>query len=296
MQHVTTIYDDGLLRWQLGRGHPTNPERARRAVRRIDALGVPQRVLPTREARLDELLLVHDRDYVDEVLAGSSTEWAGWRPDLGQVARAMFGGTMLAVDEMLGAERVRLAFAPMGAKHHAMRAWSSGFCVFNDAAAAAVRFRDAGMRVAYVDWDAHHGDGVEELLRWERDIVTMSVHDGSIFPGTGEQHEPARGVFNWSLEENDGDEALLQAIEAMCGIIETHDPQVVIVAAGADGHEGDRLSSLTYTLDGIEEAARQVARASRGRQVLIGGAGGYQPLDVTPEAWALSVRAFAEES
>jgi acetoin utilization protein AcuC len=293
---VDVAYDKRLLDWQLGDGHPTNPERARLAVHKLKGMGVPLRVHDVRPGTRSELLLVHDAGYVDDVLGhGESNEWFGERQDLALTAQLMFGGTMNLVDRMLAEpELVRLGFAPMGAKHHAMRAWSSGFCVFNDMAAAAVRFRDAGMRVMYVDWDAHHGDGVEDLLRDEPGVVTCSVHDGTIFPGTGDLWSPELGVYNWPLTRGQGDEALLEAVAQMWEIGHEFKPDVLLVAAGADGHAGDPLSSLRYSLDGLTMASLVMGRLHV-PQVLIGGAGGYQPLDITPEVWARTVASMQRQ-
>lgn len=291
---VDVAYDERLMNWQLGTGHPTNPIRARLAVKNLRDMGVPLRMHDVRPAALDELALVHDVGYLETVLAeGISDEWVGVRKDLAGVASLMFGGTMGLVDRMLMEPSIyRLGFAPMGAKHHAMRDRSSGFCVFNDMAAAAVRFASAGMRVMYVDWDAHHGDGVEALLRDAGDaVVTYSVHDGTIFPGTGHHSEPDLGVFNWALPAGAGDEWLAEAMRDMREVARAHRPDVLLVACGADGHKGDPLTSLAYTTQGLRQAAQEAASWPVA-QVLIGGAGGYQPFDVTPLVWAQAVQSF----
>jgi len=293
---VHVAYDKRLLNWVLSEGHPSNPIRARLTLDRLEAAEVPMQVHRLRDATLDELRLVHAPGYLYEVLIeGRCSEWAGVRPDLSGTARLMFGGTMHLVDLLLERDDVKLAFAPQGAKHHAMRDHASGFCVFNDFAAAALRLRDAGHRVLYVDWDAHHGDGVEALLRDEKDIVTCSIHDSTIFPGTGWHTEPNAGVYNWPLAGYAGDYGLLTCIEEVVTLGREFKPTALLVAAGADGHRRDPLSSLEYTYAGLSEAATLVATGLESvEKTLIGGAGGYEPFTVVPRVWADTVAQFAQ--
>jgi acetoin utilization protein AcuC len=223
------------------------------------------------------------------VLAGRSNDWSGLQPVLGQTALAMYAGTARLVEKMLAGE-ANVAFNPQGAKHHAMRDRSSGFCVFNDMAWAARAFAEVGMRVMYVDWDAHHGDGVEALLYDSPDIITCSIHDGVIFPGTGRDgHKPDAGAYNWALNEGAGDAEFAAAMDDISMLADMVRPDVILLAAGADGHITDPLSTINFDYPGYHQAANTIAdialRHSDGR-VLIGGAGGYQPHTHTPAIWA----------
>jgi acetoin utilization protein AcuC len=151
----------------------------------------------------------------------------------------------------------------------------------------------SGMKVLYIDWDAHHGDGVENLLRDYPDAVTASIHDGTIFPGTGRDgHEPENGVYNWALPSGAGDKEFLAAMDDIETLANTIKPDIILLATGADAHISDPLSTLNFDYPGYKAAAEVVARIanrhSRGR-VLIGGAGGYQPFDHTPKIWATVV-------
>lgn len=289
---IHVAYSSAYLNWHLGTGHPTNPIRAKNAVDLLTHSPHDVRLHRPEYARWEDLLLVHDEPYADEIVNGFSDEWAGERTDLADTASLMFGGTQRLVDLMLEDDTVRLAFNPQGAKHHAMRNYSSGFCVFNDFAAAAIRFADQGLRVAYVDWDAHHGDGVEELLRMRSDIRTYSIHDATIFPGTGRETMEQDGVYNCPLAAGAGNAALAERVRRIGQSLSTMRPDVLLLAIGADGHEKDPLSSLTYTTGGLVKAAR--VAATWAPRVLVGGAGGYRPHDVTPEVWAKSVMAIAE--
>ena len=248
----------------------------------------------------DQLQTVHTLEHIERTLLdGQSGEWAGTRRDLGKLALRMAGGTLLAADALLqGRAHTAVHFA--GAKHHAMADRSSGFCVFNDFALAARHilaskrsiynpFTKSMSRVrsiAIFDMDAHHGDGTEKLLRDLMRVFTMSVHDSSIFLGTGNYDEPDFHVFNRPLSAGAGDEGLDSAVSDFALFAERFMPDLIFVGMGADGHETDPLSSLNYTIEGMTQAVRDIRRAFPEIPILLGGAGGYQPDDVTPEVWA----------
>jgi acetoin utilization protein AcuC len=198
----------------------------------------------------------------------------------------MCGGTELLAHRIVSGE-TQYGFNPQGAKHHAHRSSGGGFCVFNDMALAAHIFMDVGMRVAYLDLDAHHGDGVEALLQTESAATTASIHEGGIFPGTGLTSVPEAGVHNWPLPGRSGDEPWLRAVGEAVEVLRAFHPGVLLVSIGADAHEGDPLSSLKVTEDGYLAAGRQVGDSVRdlGVPLLMGGAGGYQPLTWTPRIW-----------
>ncbi len=291
---VAVVYDERLLDWQLGPGHPTNPVRAKLAVELLQERGVPLVVESITWQLTDELQAVHTAKYISDTLEGSNAEWQGRRPDLGAVAAHMFAATVQLV-HAVDAGQVRVGFSPQGAKHHARADRGSGFCVFNDMAWAARHFAGQGKRVLYVDLDAHHGDGVEALTRDEPLVVTCSVHDSTIFPGTGHRSEPEAGVHNLPLAHGAGDEELLGSIATVVELAEQWRPEVLLVAIGADGHVTDPLSSLQYSYDGYTQAARALVglAVQHGAPVLLGGAGGYQPLTHTPAVWATFVGAVS---
>lgn len=321
-RHFPTLaiaYSPDYLTWQLGSGdgsHPTNPVRAELAT------GMLVRELKQRAEVLDPATFdrglaraaaesIHDPGYVAEVLdAGESGEWFGSRPEMGQTALTMFAGTQLLVERIVAGQTL-VGFNPQGAKHHAAFANSSGFCVFNDMAWAALEFARHDLRPLYIDWDIHAGDGVQHLLA-DTNIPTLSVHGHSTFPGDTETvnrelaregkrhtaHQPDRAIYNWGINPTDGDDALEWALDEMDAVVAHYRPDVILLAAGADGHGGvNNLGATnTYTYAGFDDAARRVAGwandFARGR-VLIGGAGGYQPRDHTPRIWANVVGAIS---
>lgn len=303
-------YGEIYLDWLLGGSsfsHPTNPRRAKIAVEKLVERLKGKVVVhdPALNADVEadkaELAKIHGEahihgavnNYVDNL-------WGGSNESVAKAGLAMFRGTVRAVRALL-AGKARVAFNPQGAKHHAMRDNSSGFCLFNDMAWAALEFEAAGLKPLYLDWDIHAGDGVYELLR-NTGIPTLSIHNGSIFPGNPKMQDRGRlserhtvhqldeHAYNWNVLDDDGDEGFKWAIDEAAKVIEGYAPNVILLAAGADGHEGQNGLGIRnqYTYAGFEYAADMVADLAEKHNaiVLIGGSGGYQPLDHTPEIWA----------
>lgn len=306
---LLVTYGDIYLNWKLGSGdgsHPTNPVRAKLAteklLERIDGVRVEEPISDSTRARVEQALAeAATAEHIHAVVNNFvSAEWSGSNQQNAEAAVAMFGGTVRLVDELL-AGKIKVGFNPQGAKHHARRGASSGFCVFDDMGWAALELQKAGLRPLYIDWDIHAGDGVYHDLKG-KGIPVLSIHNGGTFPydpemmdashgGRHTVHNPDGFGYNWCVSSTDGDDAFRWAIDEAAKVIEAHRPDVILVAAGADGHEGANGLGVAnrYTYAGFEDAAGRIAELSRefcdGR-VLIGGAGGYQPLDHTPEIWA----------
>jgi acetoin utilization protein AcuC len=308
MTSLTIAYTHEYLDWQLGADHPTDPRRAQISTTLLaewaEASGTSIRwIAPSLDwvAVEREAARVHDAAYVGGVRAGVCNEWTGRQVRLGEVAALMFQGTVDLV-EQLKADRANdvsgVYFNPQGAKHHAQRAAASGFCVLNDMAWAATDLTSDGLRVLYVDWDAHHGDGVEALLIDNTSAATASIHDATIFPGTGRSgHREDKRAYNWALLYRSGDTALTASIAEVITVADEFAPDVVLLACGADGLAGDPLSSLRYTISGIENAATMLGSWCRTARtpILVGGAGGYQPLTETPMAWATTITTLYDQ-
>jgi acetoin utilization protein AcuC len=315
MPKLTISYSDAYLNWNLGAGdgtHPTNPIRAQLAVQMLEeelpVLGVDFEVVEPKFGPEDreKLLEVHTSRHVSDVLdKGESFEWAGVNKDNAETAALMFGGTVRLVEKMLEANGPRVGFNPQGAKHHAHYDYSSGFCVFNDMAWAALELRKTGLNVVYIDWDVHAGDGVQALLE-ATDIPTFSIHGHGIFPNlsyTSVEKQKQNYLymdqehhwFNYNLMEGSGDDAFAWAIEDIMKKVEYYSPDVILLATGADGHEGESWG-IKYTLDGYRYAAEKIAEMANlyGSKVLIGGAGGYQPFTWTPRIWAEVVKTITK--
>ena len=238
-----------------------------------------------------ELERVHDPAYIDQVInEHESSEWDGKRPDLAHLATLFVGGTLLALDALI-TKKARTAIHFPGSKHHAQYGHSSGFCIFNDFAIAAdIATKDYGLRVAILDIDAHHGDGVENLIADNPNIITFSIHEGGIFPGTGFESK-AGSFYNIPLDSGAGDRELLDAVDEFISMLGARDrigelrPDLLFITCGADGHAEDPLSSLTYSVDGYVAVARKLRERFPELPILMGGAGGYLPDTRTPEVW-----------
>jgi acetoin utilization protein AcuC len=307
---LAIAYSDQYLDWQLGAGdssHPTNPVRAKLATEKlVDKLGDQAIVIdPTPEGSEEvdrqALSLVHSERHIHAALNNFvDPQWSGANKQVAEAGFAMFRGTVRLVEKLIAGE-IHVGFNPQGAKHHARRDSSSGFCVYNDMAYAALKLQEVGLRPLYLDWDIHAGDGVHHILKETR-IPTLSIHQGGIYPldaeltdfskpGTRHTHHDLEAMsYNWNLVSGDGDDGLRWAMDEAAEVIEAYKPDVILLAAGADGHAGINNLGVNsnFSYRGFVNAAKIVGalarKHSQGR-VLIGGAGGYQPLDHTPEIW-----------
>jgi len=254
----------------------------------------PLTIVEPRLAIKAELNRVHSSGYIDEVIESHTTgQWTGPRPDLSELAALFAGGTLVALDALLTGKAKTAIHFP-GAKHHAQYDYSSGFCVFADFALAAdIATKDFSKKVAILDFDAHHGDGTENLTAENPNVLSFSIHEKGIFPGTGNNSIPEKIVYNYPLgaestegEFGMGDEALLRGVAEFCRLADEFNADFIFVAAGADGHVEDPLSSLQFTIAGYKAVAKYLRKKFPNTPILVGGAGGYLPDSRTPEVWA----------
>ena len=242
-----------------------------------------------------ELERVHAPSYIDEVLNNHlSGQWSGKRADLAILASTFVGGTLVALDALLNKKALTAIHFP-GSKHHAQYDHSSGFCIFNDFAIAAdIATKDYGLRVAILDIDAHHGDGVENLTADNPMVLTYSIHEKGIFPGTGYESVPDRNIYNFPLVSKNigvdslgkGNEALGAGVAHFMHLLDAFKSDLIFITCGADGHKEDPLSSLEYSVEGYADIAKQLRSRYPDIPMLLGGAGGYLPDTRTPEVWS----------
>jgi acetoin utilization deacetylase AcuC-like enzyme len=302
---LVLVHTDDHGKWVLGRGHPTQGRRFVNGYRAIvtalceldstrpSPIHVITRDPQPRASSIREMLeLIHDSSYVAEVLDHYTCfEWSGQRQDLSQLASLFVTGTLDAMDALVQGETLTAVHLP-GGKHHAHRDHSSGFCVFNDFAIAATCLTQQGKRVAILDIDAHHGDGTEALLCNNLNVLTFSTHEQGIFPGTGpHEDDNGRHVHNRPVPANSDGETLLHWTNDFTKLATPFNPDIIFVAAGADGHLKDPLSSLRYTEDWYHRSGEILRRSFPSTPILIAGSGGYRPDDATPATWAAFVSA-----
>jgi acetoin utilization deacetylase AcuC-like enzyme len=231
---------------------------------------------------IDDLLLVHDREYVDAVTAGTLAPQAQrrvgfpWSPEMVERSRRSVGATIAAAREV--ARRTgefAVAANLAGGTHHAFPGRGEGYCVFNDIAVSVrVLLRDRLIaRAAIVDCDVHQGNGTAAIFRGHPSVFTFSMHGAQNFPFHKE-------TSDLDLEFADGtrdDEYLTALAGHLPAVLDRARPDVVFYLAGADPYEGDRLGRLKITIDGLQERDRLVFDACRQRAipVVITMSGGY---------------------
>ena len=294
-QPVYLIHSDEYKNWIFDSTHPTQGRRFNNVrdllITSAKREGIDLVEVLPRLATEAELLRVHTPAYIDQVVNQHiSTEWDGQRADLANLACLFVGGTLIALDALL-TNKTKLAIHFPGAKHHAQADHSSGFCIFNDFAIAAdIASKEHGKNIIIIDIDAHHGDGVENLTADNPKVLTFSVHQDGIFPGTGDESKPGY-FYNIPLQAGSGDKGLLDAIEQFIDVIGARDriwdwqPDLLFITCGADGHSEDPLTSLEYSVAGYIAVAKRLKERFPDLPILLGGAGGYLPDTRTPEVW-----------
>jgi acetoin utilization protein AcuC len=296
-QQVYLIHSNEYKNWIFDPSHPTQGRRFDNARylflqlakrKDIDVVEISPNLV-----HKGELLRVHTAKYIEEVLEQHhASEWVGEREDLAILASRFVQGTLNALDNlMIGDTKLAIHFP--GAKHHAQADHSSGFCVFADFAIAADIATEYGKKVAILDIDGHHGDGTENLTKDNLNVLTFSIHEYGIFPGTGFVSHPEQHVYNYPLgsiepghNPNKDDKALLDGVGKFCELAKQFNPDLLFIACGADGHREDPLTNLKYSVEGYVAAAKKVREQFPNLPILMGGAGGYLPDTRTPEVWA----------
>jgi acetoin utilization protein AcuC len=303
------LWDDAMLGYNLG-DHPLDPVRLELTVALARDLGILHRpgvtVEAPRVATDAEILTVHTAEYLAAVKAASADpDFTGYGfgtmdnpvfPRMHEASALVVGATQRAAEAVWAGEHKR-AVNIAGGLHHAMPGRASGFCVYNDPAVAIRRLLDLGAeRVAYIDIDVHHGDGVQEVFYDDPRVLTISIHETplALFPGTGFPEETggegAEGTaVNVALPPGTDDAGWLRAFHAVVpGLLRAFAPRVLFTQCGADAHRLDPLAHLRVTVDGQRAAylaLRDLAEEiTDGRWVATGG-GGYALVEAVPRAW-----------
>lgn len=303
------VWSEALLKYDLG-DHPLDPVRVELTMALASELGVLSRPGVTVRAPVaateDELLRVHRRDYLDAVrIAPDDPFFRGYglnTPDnpvfdhMHEISALVCGATLAAGRAVWSGEALRAA-SVSGGLHHAMAARASGFCVYNDPAVAIADLLVSGAeRVAYLDIDVHHGDGVQEIFANDPRVLTVSLHESplSLFPGTGFAQEvggpEALGsAVNVALPAGTGDSGWQRAFHAVVpSVVRAFRPEIVVLQAGADSHRIDPLANLRLSVDGqraAQLAVKALADELCGGKLMATGGGGYALMQVVPRTW-----------
>jgi acetoin utilization protein AcuC len=307
---ATVVFDPSLTEYDFGPSHPMSPVRIDLTMRLATELGVVGdrlRAVPAPFATAEQIATVHDVRLIEAVERSGRTaepdELLGLGTDdvpvflgMHEAASHVVGASLEAFRQVWSRESLHAANIT-GGLHHAMRDRASGFCVYNDVAVGIQWLLDQGAeRVAYVDVDVHHGDGVEHAFWDDPRALTISLHESGqfLFPGTGFSDdvggEGAEGTaVNVALPPGTSDPGWLRAFHAVVPpLVREFDPDVLVTQHGCDSHGSDPLAHLMLTVDGqraaylaLHDLAHEVAD---GRWVALGG-GGYALVEVVPRAW-----------
>ncbi|MYC06141.1 MAG: acetoin utilization protein AcuC [Chloroflexi bacterium] len=312
------VYADELSRHTLSETHPMKPARLRytyellQAYNAFDAPNVS--VVAPREALLEEIRWYHSADYVDAVQRLNNGDVSvdqrkfNFGPGDNPAYRGIYdasalstGATMTAV-EMLLSDEVDAAFSISGGLHHAMPSYAYGFCVFNDPVIGIKRLLAEGLRVAYVDIDCHHGDGVQHAFYDTDAVMTISLHESGafLFPGTGHTQEIGAGrgrgySVNMPLYPYTSDEVYLWALrEVAMPLLHRFRPDVLVTQLGIDSHFRDPITHLALSVQGHAAAVQELASLGARKWLALGG-GGYD-LQAVARAWAMDLAVMSEQN
>ena len=310
MPRAAFVYDDLMSRHELRSDHPMRPVRLRytyELIRGYDGFeSVDALLVNPRSALEDELQWLHTPEYIAAVKRLSAGEGSyeaqrfnfslhgdnPYYPGMYEAASLSSGATLLAA-ELVANKTVDVAFNISGGLHHAAAGHASGFCVFNDPALAVHYFLRRGMRVVYIDVDAHHGDGVQEAFFDDDRVLTISVHESGryLFPGTGFVGELGQGrgrgySVNVPLFPYTSDDVYLDAFRQIVPpLIRAFAPDVMVTQLGIDSYHSDPLTHLQLTTEGFVAVVREFA--ALGLPWLATGGGGYDLMAVA-RSWTLA--------
>jgi acetoin utilization protein AcuC len=307
MHPLTVVWSDELVAYDFGPHHPLAPVRVALTMDLARSLGVFDAPNVTTEEPVlcdDSMLeLVHTKAFLDAVKAENADPRFGLgTPDVPvfdgmHEASARVVGATLAAARAIYDGRALHAVNVAGGLHHAMPAAASGFCVYNDPAVAIAWLLEHGVRrVAYVDIDVHHGDGVQTVFYDDPRVLTISLHQSgrTLFPGTGFPDESggphAEGYsVNVALPPGTTDAGWLRAFHAVVPpLVRSFEPEILVSQHGCDSHRLDPLAQLDLTVDGqraAHAALHDLAHEVTGGRWLAVGGGGYALAQVVPRTW-----------
>ena len=312
---VAVYLGQGLADYGFGRGHPFGPDRQAAFERLFRQQGLDQMVDIRNPVGCsdEQILRFHTRRYLEQVKEQSKTG-AGYL-DFGdtpafegvfEAASNVVGSTLDALSRVMSGE-YRRAFVPIAGLHHARRDTAAGFCVFNDCGVAIETLRQQYgiQKVAYIDIDAHHGDGVFYEFEQDPQLVFVDFHEDGrfLYPGTGHAHESGKGdavgtKLNIPMPPHAGDSDFFQRWEQAEPFLTAAKPEFILLQCGVDSLAGDPITSLCFTSAVHGFVAKKLCHLAdsfcQGRLVAMGG-GGYNR-DNLAVAWCAVVKALVNSA
>ena len=313
MNRVTVYAGDRLGDYHFGESHPFGPARHDAFLRLFRQLGLDRRCRMASPliAQQDVIERFHTPAYVERVRQLSLTG-QGYLdygdtpavPGIYESSARVVGTVVQAVNDLMYGE-TRRAFVPIAGLHHARRDSAAGFCVVNDCGVAIETLRQVHevRRIAYVDIDAHHGDGVFYAYEDDPELFIADLHEDGryLYPGTGMLQETGKGAakgtkLNIPMPPGAGDKRFFQVWEQVESLVDRAKPEFILLQCGADSIIGDPLTHLSYSIAAHAHAAARLCqlaeRYSQGRLLALGG-GGYR-LESLSAAWCAVVQAMLE--
>jgi len=294
-EKACVILDDKLANYHFGENHPFGPKRYWAFKEEFEKRGLFKKlhICPSRLATQDDLLLFHTQSYINKVTQ-LSTHGQGYldggdtpaTKGIYEAACSVVGGTLQAIDNILEG-KCRHAFSPIAGLHHASRASAAGFCVFNDCSIAIeyLRNRYKIQRIAYIDIDAHHGDGVFYAFEDDADLCIIDFHQNgnTLYPGTGFSDETgsAKAIgtkLNIPLLPGCEDELAIKLWQSAEPFLLKAKPEFIILQCGADSLKGDPITQLGLSSAFHSYVTKRLCLiaddCAKGRLLALGG-GGY---------------------
>jgi acetoin utilization deacetylase AcuC-like enzyme len=291
-----------------GRGHPERPARLPAVLDGIRA-GLPPdaiRPLDARRATTAEIERVHASEYLDrlrrfcEMGGGPLDPDTAVSPSSWEAALYAAGSGLAAVEALERGEGDAAFCAVRPPGHHAVATRAMGFCLINNVAVTAARLRDAGARVLVVDWDAHHGNGTQDIFWADPEVMYVSMHEWPLYPGTGRLDEIGTGpgtgaTVNFPLPAGATGDVYRDAIESVVApLADAFHPDWVLVSAGYDAHRADPLTGLGLSAGDFADLTREVMALGPTRRTICFLEGGYD-LDALRDSVAATVSALLGE-
>ena len=303
-KRLTVYWGEELGRYRFGEDHPLGQDRltAFRVAAIREGIDRSSEIAAPVACNVIDLILFHEPEYVQRVKE-QSTLGQGYLdcgdtpayPGIYDAGRFVVGTGLAAINRILKHDWHH-AFVPIGGLHHARRDGAAGFGVFNDCGIVieALRQRYGITRVAYVDIDAHHGDGVYYAFEEDPDLAIADIHEDGryLYPGTGAANEEGKGIargtkLNIPLAPGSDDSDFLRAWSRVEALVEDHKPEFIIFQAGVDSMIGDPLTHLRFSVAAHIHATRRLVeltnKYAKGRLLVYGG-GGYN-LDNVANGW-----------
>ncbi|MHA1728867.1 MAG: acetoin utilization protein AcuC [Promethearchaeota archaeon] len=328
IKNVGLIFSEDYFNYNFGVQHPLRPIRLKLTIKLMESYGLLKhprlKMFNPKMASPEELYLIHDKAYVDIVkkysnlpaeiffkdnpkgTCGLGTMDDPIFPGMYESSALVAGAGIKGAEILMNDDEIDHVFNFGGGFHHASKKRAHGFCIFNDVAIAIqkLRMKSRNKKIMYLDIDAHHGDGVQQLFYKDADVLTLSIHqDGkTLFPGTGFLDEIGEGdgkyhSINMPLFPGTYDKMYIEMFESLVPqIMDAFSPDILVTQLGADTHFNDPLTRLGLTTTGHERLYKLIHKYAHefcGGQWLAFGGGGYL-MTVVPRSWTMVLETMLE--